>query len=78
MLLDQFGQFVLDVVGIDVICCDVDGNIFFVGDVCFILGDIFGLEVFDDCSLSFDFVFCGVLEVFGGDMGIIIIVGIID
>lgn len=69
MSSDQFGQLVPDVAGIDVICCDADGNISLAGDACFIPGDIPGLEAFDDCSLSFDLALRGVSEAFGGDTG---------
>lgn len=41
--------------GIDIICCDADGNISMADDdACFLPGDIPGLDAFDDCSLSFD------------------------
>ena len=55
--------------GIDIICCDADGNISLAGDACFIPADIPGLEAFDDCSLSFDLARRGVAssEAFEGE-----------
>ncbi|KAG0606397.1 hypothetical protein M758_9G138100 [Ceratodon purpureus] len=58
--------------GIDIICCDADGNISLASDACFIPGDIPGLEAFDDCSLSFDLAQRGVAassEAFEGENG---------
>jgi len=53
--------------GIDIICCDADGNISLAGDACFVPGDIPGLEAFDDCSLSFDLALRGAAEALEGD-----------
>lgn len=58
------------------ICCDVDSSISIVGDVCFIFGDIFGFDGYeDDYSLCFYFVFWDVfLDFFGEDSVVIVIV----